>query len=93
MKNEVLIQSQVVSLRNLENQIRQLATALNNISQRSLPSNIDDLRREENEHCKVINLRSKNDIHILVGIPKRRVELVSAQKETQIEKKAKQYTF
>ena len=57
VKNEAVVQSHSVSLRNLENQIGQLATALSNIPQGSLPSNTEDPRREGKEHCKVINLR------------------------------------
>ncbi|KAH9735112.1 hypothetical protein KPL71_017633 [Citrus sinensis] len=45
-KNEAIVQSQAVSLRNLENQTGQLATTMSSITQGSLPSNIEDLRRE-----------------------------------------------
>ena len=86
MKNEAVVQSHTVSLRNLENQIGQLAAALSNRPQGSLPSNTEDPRREWKEHCKVINLRSAKDVHSLVGVPKRRAEPTSIQKETQIEK-------
>ena len=40
---------------------------------------------ERKEHCKVINLRSEKDVHILVGVPKRKVEPVSTQEEIQAE--------
>ena len=46
----MVVQSQVVSLRKLENQIGQLAIALSNRPQSSLPSNINDLRNEGKEH-------------------------------------------
>ena len=39
VKNEAIVQSQAISLRNLENQIGQLATAMSNRTQGSLPSN------------------------------------------------------
>ena len=52
MKNEVVVQSQTVTLRNLENKIGQLATALSNRPQGSLLSNTEDPRREGKEHCK-----------------------------------------
>ncbi|KAH9802442.1 hypothetical protein KPL71_001386 [Citrus sinensis] len=52
-KNEVIVQSQVVSLRNLENQMGQLATAMSSKIQGSLPSNTEDPRREGKEHCKL----------------------------------------
>ena len=45
MKNEAVVQSQDISLRNLENQIGQLATALSNRPHGSLPSNTEDPRR------------------------------------------------
>ncbi|KAH9667508.1 hypothetical protein KPL70_021064 [Citrus sinensis] len=58
VKNEAVVQSHAASLRNLENQIGQLATAVSNRPQGSLPSNTENPRREGKEHCKVINLRS-----------------------------------
>ncbi|KAH9801189.1 hypothetical protein KPL71_000934 [Citrus sinensis] len=51
-KNEAIVQSQAVSLRNLENQIGQLATTMTSRTQESLPSNTEDPRRESKEHCK-----------------------------------------
>ncbi|KAH9750390.1 hypothetical protein KPL71_013860 [Citrus sinensis] len=92
VKNEAVVQSHSVSLRNLENQIGQLATALSNRPQCSLPSNTEDLRREGKEHCKVINLRSGKDVHSPISVPKRRVESTSIQKETQIEKEPQSST-
>ena len=46
MKNKAIFQSQAGTLRNLENQIGQLATALSNKPQSSLPSNTEYPRRE-----------------------------------------------
>ena len=46
MKNEEVVQSEVVTLRNLENQIRQLATILSNKPQGSLPSPTEDPRNK-----------------------------------------------
>lgn len=46
MKNEAIVQSQVVTLRNLKNQIEQLATALSNRAYGNLPSNTKDPRIE-----------------------------------------------
>lgn len=68
-----------------KNQIWQLATTLSNISQRILPSNIEDPRRKGKESCKVISLRSGKEVHIPVGLLKRRLEPTSIQEETQIE--------
>ena len=58
-----------------------------------MPSNTEDPKREENEHCKVINLRSAKDVHIPVGVPKRRDELFAAQWKTQITEEPQQCTF
>lgn len=47
VKNEAIVQSEAVSLKNLKYQARQLATSLSSRPQGSLPSNTEDLRREE----------------------------------------------
>ena len=41
----------------------------------------------------MINLRFGNDVHIPVGISKKRVEPISSQEETQIEEESQQPTF
>lgn len=74
VKNKAVFQSQAVYLRNLENQMGQLAIALSNRPQRSLLSNTEVPRRKCKEHCKVINLRSRKEIQIPVGVSKRRGE-------------------
>ena len=68
------MQSQIVSLRNLENQIGQLATTISNRSQGSLSSNTEDPRKEGKEHCKVIDLKSKKNVDISVDVTKTMVE-------------------
>ena len=83
MKNEAVVQSQAVSLRNLENRIGQLTTTLSNRPLDSLSNNTENPRREGKKHCKVINSTSENDIYILVNVPKRSVEPISTQEETQ----------
>ncbi|KAH9697048.1 hypothetical protein KPL71_023441 [Citrus sinensis] len=65
-KNEAIVQSQAVSLRNLENQMGQLATTMSSRTQGSLPSNTEDPRGESKEHCKVISLRSGKTVDIPV---------------------------
>lgn len=80
-------------MRNLENQIRQLATVLCNKPQGSLPSNTEDLRREGKEHCKVINFRSIKDVNTPVGVPKRRMKSDEGQEDTQIEVESQSFTF
>ncbi|KAH9697932.1 hypothetical protein KPL71_023814 [Citrus sinensis] len=82
-KNEAIVQSQVVSLRNLENQMGQLATVMSSRTQGSSPSNTEDPRREDKEHCKVINLRSGKNVDIPVDVTKNGMEFNSAQKSPQ----------
>ncbi|KAH9751689.1 hypothetical protein KPL71_014391 [Citrus sinensis] len=82
-KNEAIVQSQAVSLRNLENQMGQLAPAMSSRTQGSLPSNKEDPRRESKEQCKVISLRSGKNIDIPVEMTKKGLEYNSAQKPTQ----------
>ncbi|KAH9802981.1 hypothetical protein KPL71_001600 [Citrus sinensis] len=79
-KNEAIVQSQTVSLRNLENQKGQLATIMSSRTQGSLPSNTKDPRREGKEHCKVINLRFGKNVDTLVDVTKNRMEFNSAKK-------------
>ena len=85
VKNEAVVQSHTESLRNLENQIGQLAAALSNRPQGSLPSNTEDPRREWEEHCKVINLRSEKDIDSSVGVQKMRIDSNKGKEDTQVE--------
>ena len=49
MKNEAIVQSQAITLRNLKNEIGQLATTLSNRPHGIFPSNTEDLR-EGKEH-------------------------------------------
>ena len=51
-KNKVIVQSQAVSLKNLENQIRELATAMSSRTQRSLPSNTEIQEERERNITK-----------------------------------------
>ena len=57
-KNDALIQSQAATLKNLENQMGQLATELRNRPQGTLPSNTENPRNLGKEHIKVVALRS-----------------------------------
>ena len=93
VKNEAVVQSHTVSLRNLKNQIGQLATALSNRPQGSLPSNTENPKREGKEYCKVINLRFGKDVDNSVGVPKRRIEPNKSQKSTQVENELQSSTF
>ena len=78
------MQSQAISLRNLENEIGQLATAMNNRPQGRLRSNTEDPRREGKEHCKVINLRSGKNVDIPIDVAKKMLEPTSSQEELQV---------
>ncbi|GMN62699.1 hypothetical protein TIFTF001_031772 [Ficus carica] len=60
--NDARVQSHDATLRTLENQIGQIANALNVRPQGSLPSNTEDPRREGKEHCKAILLRNGREI-------------------------------
>ncbi|KAG8485946.1 hypothetical protein CXB51_020224 [Gossypium anomalum] len=57
-KNDALIQSQVTTLKNLQNQMGQLATELKNRPQGALPSDTENTRSLGKEHCKTLTLRS-----------------------------------
>ncbi|GMN26348.1 hypothetical protein TIFTF001_049290 [Ficus carica] len=61
-KNDARVQSHDATLRSLENQIGQIANALNVRPQGSLSSNTEDPRREGKEHCKAILLRNGREI-------------------------------
>ncbi|KAL5540766.1 hypothetical protein UlMin_044089 [Ulmus minor] len=56
-KTETHIQNQGVALRNLENQVGQLATALSSRPSGALPSNTENPQRDGKEHAKAITLR------------------------------------
>ena len=86
VKNKAILQSQVVSLRNLENQIGQLAIAMSSRSQGNLPSNTEDPRVGGKECCKVINLRSGKNVDIPVDMAKKRLELNSSQEQPQVKR-------
>ena len=57
-RTDAVIQSHSASLRNLENQLGQIASALSNRPQGSLPSNIENPRQNGKEQCQAISLRS-----------------------------------
>ncbi|KAH1030180.1 hypothetical protein J1N35_046192 [Gossypium stocksii] len=57
-KNDDVIQSQAASLRALENQVGQIASALSSRQQGALPSGTKNSRPQGKEHCKTITLRS-----------------------------------
>ena len=59
-----MLQSQAASLRNLENQVGQLASAMNKRPQGALPSDMENPRREGKEHCKAITLRSGKELEM-----------------------------
>ncbi|XP_062102932.1 uncharacterized protein LOC133813918 [Humulus lupulus] len=62
VKNEAIIQSQAASLRNLENQVGQLANELRNRPHDTLPSDTENRRSMGKEHCKAVTLRSGKEL-------------------------------
>ncbi|KAL5569553.1 hypothetical protein UlMin_026128 [Ulmus minor] len=63
-KTETHIQNQGVALRNLENQVGQLATALSSRPSGALPSNTKIPQRDGKEHAKAITLRSGSTVEV-----------------------------
>lgn len=57
-KNDDVIQSQAVSLRALENQVGQIANAMNLRPQKATLSETKNSRSQGKKHCKAITLRS-----------------------------------
>ncbi|XP_062114277.1 uncharacterized protein LOC133825335 [Humulus lupulus] len=64
-KTHAIIQSQTTSLRNLENQVGQLANDLRNRPQGSLPNDTENPRNPGKGHCKVITLCSGKELEAL----------------------------
>ena len=64
-KTETHIQNQGVALRNLENQVGQLASALSSRPNGYLPSTTKTPKLNGNEHCKVIQLKCGKEVTIL----------------------------
>ena len=82
-----MIQSQAVTLKNLENQVGQLANALTNRPQGTLPSNTENPRKESKEHYKAITLRNGRLIEDPTDELKQNKEPTSIQQATnEIEK-------
>ena len=63
-KTESHIQNQGGALRNLENQVGQLANALSSRPSGLLPSNTETPKPNGKEHCKFIQLRSGKEVTI-----------------------------
>ncbi|KAL5576436.1 hypothetical protein UlMin_018135 [Ulmus minor] len=63
-KTETHIQNQGVALRNLENQVGQLATVLSSRPSGALPSNTESPQRDGKEHAKAITLQSGNTVEV-----------------------------
>ena len=79
-KTESHIKNQGVALRNLENQVGQLANALSSRQNGALPSNTEVPQREGKEHCKVIQLRNGKEIITPVGQEDEQPENKSSEK-------------
>ncbi|XP_062100922.1 uncharacterized protein LOC133806851 [Humulus lupulus] len=86
-KNDVVIQSQAASLRNLEIQMGQLANELRNRPQGTLPSDTKTPRRDGKEQCKAITLRSGKNLELTKDNCKRSIEPTSIQSSVEKEDK------
>ncbi|KAL5549524.1 hypothetical protein UlMin_004755 [Ulmus minor] len=80
-RNDAVIQSQAASLRNLENQVGQLANELKNRPPGTLPSNTESPKRDGKEHCKAITLRGGKTLEAPEIKENNQKELVSRQEE------------
>ncbi|KAL5549092.1 hypothetical protein UlMin_004323 [Ulmus minor] len=80
-RNDAVIQSHAASLRNLENQVGQLANELKNRPPGTLPSNTESPKRDGKEHCKAITLRGGKTLEAPKINEKNPKELVSRQEE------------
>ncbi|KAL5563618.1 hypothetical protein UlMin_033365 [Ulmus minor] len=80
-RNDAVIQSQAASLRNLENQVGQLANELKNRPPGTLPSNTESPKRDGKEHCKAITLRGGKTLEAPEIKEKNQKDLVSRQEE------------
>ncbi|KAL5573651.1 hypothetical protein UlMin_023248 [Ulmus minor] len=80
-RNDAVIQSQAASLRNLENQVGQLANEMKNRPPGTLPSNTESPKRDGKEHCKAITLRGGKTLEALEIKEKNQKDLVSRQEE------------
>ncbi|KAL5541145.1 hypothetical protein UlMin_044362 [Ulmus minor] len=80
-RNDAVIQSQAASLRNLENQVGQLANELKNRPPGTLPSNTESPKRDGKEHCKAITLRGGKTLEAPEIKEKNQKYLVSRQEE------------
>ncbi|KAL5550171.1 hypothetical protein UlMin_000347 [Ulmus minor] len=84
-KTETHIQNQGVALRNLENQVGQLATALSSRPSGALPSNTENPQRDGKEHAKAITLRSGNTVEVPEASKRTQKESDLVQEEVPIE--------
>ncbi|XP_062114007.1 uncharacterized protein LOC133825020 [Humulus lupulus] len=84
-KNDVVIQSQAASLRNLEIQMGQLANELRNIPQGTLPSDTKNSRRDGKEHCKAVTLRTGKNMELTEDNCKRNNKPTSIQSSVEKE--------
>lgn len=78
-KNDALIQSQAASLRNLENQVGQLANELRTRPHGALPSDTENPKRDGKEHCKAIALKNGKELEMPMSKPKQVAEPSSIQ--------------
>jgi len=90
-KTESHIQNHSVAFRNLENQVGQLANALNSRSSGPFPSNTETPKPNGIEHCKAITLRSGNTVETPEVKKKNKKDPASTQQEEKKEKISKKF--
>ncbi len=84
-KNDALIQSQAATLKNLENQMGQLATELRNRPQGTLPSDIENPRNLGKEHIKAVALQSGKTLEPrLIDVDDEHVEKEESQPAVEV---------
>lgn len=83
-KTDALFQSQAASFRTLENQVGQLAIAMNNCPQGALPSNTEVNPKRNVEQCQAISLRSGKILHDNILQPQLS-EMKEKEKETVVQ--------
>ncbi|KAL5570270.1 hypothetical protein UlMin_026845 [Ulmus minor] len=80
-RNDAVIQSQAASLRNLENQVGQLANELKNQPPGTLPSNTKIPKIDGKDHCKAITLRGGKTLETPEVKKKNQKNPISSQEE------------
>ncbi|XP_012480946.1 uncharacterized protein LOC105795835 [Gossypium raimondii] len=98
-KNDFVIESQVASLRALENQVGEIVNAINLRPQGALPSDTENFRSQGKEQCKAITLRSRTHLNGIIqdatvrenNSNKNRVKIPEPSEKHTVPEKCKQH--